>query len=532
MNPPMLARPGLLRQELLPPLDGARPWRLLPAWLALALALRALVALGGDFVLHPDEIMQYLEPAHKAVYGYGVTYWEFYVGARSWIVPGFVAAILWLLELVGLGTPAVYVYVVKLAFCLLSLLVPWGAYHFARRLVGESAARVALVLACVWPYIVVFAHKPFTEFVATSLFFAALGVLGRSDGSRAAAAFAFGALLGAVAMVRLHYIPTAGLLWLAATWALGLRFGLQSAAAGLGVVLAAGALDWLTWGRPFQSYFLNIVMNLRFDQARDAQEWYFYLHRLLFVSAGGALVAIWAVVARPRRLALVAALFVVTLLVHSLAVHKELRFVYVLHGLWIIALASFAVSFFRAVVPARLLGWAGALAGAFFVAVVSGALSDQWLHRAHSQERGDVNYLFGQSNMFEIYLELSRDPALRGVAHISDPYFNTPGYYYLHRKVPFYDAFTLKPVVEATPDPTELERRFSHIVGVGRLPPVPSFMPRPVEGEYQVSAATGKALATSKLASYSPVILSGPTLDAVNEYWPLRAPPPFPRFVE
>ena len=35
-----------------------RRWRLLPLVLALAFVVRAAVALSGDFVLHPDEIMQ------------------------------------------------------------------------------------------------------------------------------------------------------------------------------------------------------------------------------------------------------------------------------------------------------------------------------------------------------------------------------------------------------------------------------------------------------------------------------------------
>ena len=43
-----------------------RPWRFLLPVLALAFVARAAIALSGDFVLHPDEIMQYLEPAHRS----------------------------------------------------------------------------------------------------------------------------------------------------------------------------------------------------------------------------------------------------------------------------------------------------------------------------------------------------------------------------------------------------------------------------------------------------------------------------------
>src|ERR1051325_3783137 len=41
-----------------------------------------------------DEIFQTLEPAHRLVYGYGLVTWEFQLGMRSWLLPGFVAGII------------------------------------------------------------------------------------------------------------------------------------------------------------------------------------------------------------------------------------------------------------------------------------------------------------------------------------------------------------------------------------------------------------------------------------------------------
>ena len=60
-----------------------RPWKYLLPILALAFAARATVALSGDFVMHPDEIMQYLEPAHRLAFGSGAVFWEYHYGARS-----------------------------------------------------------------------------------------------------------------------------------------------------------------------------------------------------------------------------------------------------------------------------------------------------------------------------------------------------------------------------------------------------------------------------------------------------------------
>lgn len=96
-------------------------WKYLPLVLALGFIARATVALSTDFVLHPDEIMQYLEPAHLLAFGNGVSYWEYFYGARSWLVPGVVAGVLKLFDLIGLGEPVWYVGGVKLFFCAVSL---------------------------------------------------------------------------------------------------------------------------------------------------------------------------------------------------------------------------------------------------------------------------------------------------------------------------------------------------------------------------------------------------------------------------
>ena len=89
-----------------------------------------------------DEVMQYLEPAHRLIFGSGVTYWEFFYGARAWLVPGMVAGMLKGFDLVGLGEPFWYVGGVKLMFCVVSLLIQVGMYFFARRHFGELSAAI------------------------------------------------------------------------------------------------------------------------------------------------------------------------------------------------------------------------------------------------------------------------------------------------------------------------------------------------------------------------------------------------------
>ena len=211
--PPRPAPVRALLDGLIPPRAGCgRRWRLLPLVLALAFAVRAAVALAGDFVLHPDEIMQYPEPAHRLAFGNGVVYWEYFYGARSWLVPGVVAAVLKLLATVGLGQPWWYVDAVKLLWCAVSLAIPAAMYWFARRHFSEAAARVALLAGGFWYELVGFAHKPMTEFVATAPLLGLLALCVRPTADAPRVVWQAAALAVLTVAVRLQYAPVALLL--------------------------------------------------------------------------------------------------------------------------------------------------------------------------------------------------------------------------------------------------------------------------------------------------------------------------------
>ena len=128
--------------------------------------------------------MQYLEPAHRLVFGNGAFFWEYHYGARSWLTPGLVAVMLKLFDLAGLGDPMWYVGGVKLGFCAISLLIPAGMYFTARQHFGETTARIALIAGAFWYELVGFAHKPMTEFAAAALLLALLALCTRPDPNR------------------------------------------------------------------------------------------------------------------------------------------------------------------------------------------------------------------------------------------------------------------------------------------------------------------------------------------------------------
>ncbi len=442
--PSILQRVQAALHLLLHPRGTDRPWKYLPLVLALAFAARAVVALSGDFVLHPDEIMQYLEPAHRLVFGSGVTYWEYFYGARSWLVPGTVAGVLMLFDAVGLGQPFWYVGGVKLLFCAISLAIPAGMYVFARRHFGETAGRTALLAGAFWYELIGFAHKPMTEFVATAPLAAllALSVRPSVDNARAVWTAAFLGVLSAA--IRLQYAPLA----LALLGIVFLRTGKRSqlALAGAGFAAAFGLFDAIAWdGGLFHSYVTNLRYNLMAGPMRAGESpAYQFLLWLALAGLGSSLLCVAMALRRLRRYGLLLGLIALILLVHSLQAHKEYRFIFAVIPLWLLIgadlLAGLAARGDR---PRRLAGLASAGFAAVSLAGILNLLPHQdRVHQAWSRETGVVGFVRNQDPIFPAYRYLARAPGVTAVWQVDRPYYNLPGYYYLHRKIPFYDIDT------------------------------------------------------------------------------------------
>jgi GPI mannosyltransferase 3 len=115
-----------------------------------ALALRLAVAWWSEQDNHPDTIFQYLEQAHRLVYGYGFVPWEFRFGARNWLLPGALAGLLDALRVLGLDRPTVYIPVMKSIFAVLSVSLVYASYTIGRHIFQEQSGRLAAVFAVVW----------------------------------------------------------------------------------------------------------------------------------------------------------------------------------------------------------------------------------------------------------------------------------------------------------------------------------------------------------------------------------------------
>ena len=504
---PVLPRIQAALEVLLHPRATGQPWKYLPLVLALAFAARAVVALSGDFVLHPDEIMQYLEPAHRLAFGSGITYWEYFYGARSWLVPGTVAGLLMLFDAVGLGQPFWYVGGVKLLFCGISLAIPAGMYVFGRRHFGETAGRAALLAGAFWYELAGFAHKPMTEFVATAPLVALLALCVRrsvDDGRTVWMAAFLACLTGAI---RLQYAPAALLLLGVVFLRTAKRMQLTLAAAGFAV--AFGLFDAIAWdGSLFHSYITNFRYNLISGPMRASESpAYQYLLWLTLSGLGLSVLCVAAAFRHLRRYGFLLGLIALVVLVHSLQAHKEYRFIFAVIPLWLLIGADLAA---RLAVdgdkPRRLARLAAAGFAAVSLAGILNALPYQdRVYRAWSHETGAVGFVRNQDPIFPAYRYLARAPGVKGVWQVERPYYNLPGYYYLHRKIPFYDAGTgrgLKGNVQV------VSSLVSHIVSSAPGFSVPGYSLEQEFGEVRILRRDENEPPVQLWSDYAPVMVS------------------------
>ncbi len=441
-------------------------WRYLPHCLAAALLLRLGLHMFSDFITYPDELYQYLEQGHRLAFGYGLTTWEWHWGARSYLLPGVVAALLLPFKWLGIDHPAYYVPFVEAFFCIVSLLIPWGLYHFTRQQHGETAGRIALLLGVVNFHLLAFAAKTLTGMLSGVVLAAAMGLTGRPFIRGDAGAWVFGIMLGVAAFLRYLYLPALGILWLAVAAAMPARWALRSIAGGLLAIFAYGLLDYLTWGRPFNSIYMHMLWNLSppEDFHRGGGE-IFYPQRLLFISAGYILLAVLAWLWRPRLHLLTLLMTLAIMLPHMLSPHKEFRYVAPMFFLWMPTAAWLLSTWFRHAQLRELRhdltrGLIG-IQLIFGMLVALGAVKDNWIYKVGSFDKDpyQLGYLHNTPGFFAGLTWLQEQEDLEGV------YFDMQhfSYYYLHRNVPIYDKEKLQDIQSKHPD----RKLFSHLLTYG-----------------------------------------------------------------
>ena len=305
----------------------------------------------------------------------------------------------------------------------------------------------------------------------------------------------------------------------------GKRIQLTLAAAGFAA--AFGLFDAVVWdGGLFHSYVTNLRYNLILGAMRTGESpAYQFLLWLTLAGVGLSLLCVAVALRRLRRYGFLLGLIALVLLVHSLQAHKEYRFIFAVIPLWLLTGADLAARLAaRGDRPRRFAGFATAGFAAVSLAGILNALPYQdRVYRAWSRETGVVGFVRNQDPIFPTYRYLARAPGVTAVWQVDRPYYNLPGYYYLHRKIPFYDASTgsgLKRNVET------VSSLVSHIVSADPGFSVPGYSLEQEFGEVRILRRGENEPPVRPWIDHAPVVVSNRTKRIMRRIDPAAPSPP------
>lgn len=390
--------------------------------LGLAIRLALLITPRSYF---PDEIFQYLEPAHRLVFGTGIVTWEYRYGIRSWLVPlalaGPMAVGGWLSP-----TGGAYLLFAKVALVLLSLTSIFAAWALGRRISTAHAIFAAFITA-IWSDFVYFSGQALTEAIAVSSFLPAAALLYDRSRETTGRLVLAGALIALTGIIRFQYGPAAGLLLVMACGLDGRRW--RACLGGVVLALAMSAILDLAMGqRPFSWLVENIRQNIvsgrshawgvtgpLFFVVKLGENWSFWTIPILLLGYTGA-----------KRYPALGAAAILNLVVHSAIAHKEFR--YLLLSLLLVVLLA-AIGTVDAIVAA---GDRKRQARLFVIAFAS------WIAASILTGLAPYDLRSMATPKLQAFAALRAQPALCGVALSHVDWFQTGGYAYLHRRVPLY----------------------------------------------------------------------------------------------
>jgi len=430
---------------------------------AIGVGLR-LATLSTPHVFYPDEIFQYLEAAHRLVFGPGVVPWEYREHIRSWLFPLMLAGPMWL---GGSVAPASGAYLLLPKLCLLafSTVAIWAAHSLGRRF-SPLHGLFALLVAATWYEPVYFSTVALTEPVATTAFLAGAALFYRARDNRGAHFLvAAGSLFTAACLIRFQYAPAAAVFVLIETARKPpqIVYLLTGAAP---ILLLSAVIDLAMGAAPFGWLVENIRQNILLGRSSlyGVSTWLYPM----------ALIGVWKLWLMPMLLLcwigarrypglMLAAL--ANFAVHSLIGHKEYRF---------ILLTTTLISILAAIGTADAVQWLVRRSATDRARQFTWIAAGGWLLASASiAATPPVRPWWSQQQA-----QLAAFAALRdateacGISIYGFDWSETAGYTYLHRPVPLYvyDLNQRDAVMRDTP-------AFNRIIQPATLGPAPGFAP-------------------------------------------------------
>ncbi len=445
------------------------PWKLLPWLLLSAYGLRLVPALSSDYVWRPDELGNYLEQAHRVVFGYGIITWDYGLKIRSWLVAGLPIGVLQFCVWLGLDQPDHYIPVMRVLNATLSLSIPIGTYVLCRRILQENTARVAFIISCFWYELVVMAPHTLAEFYATILFFSAAALMNRPPSfSRVSI---IGLILGFAIAFRPHYAISISIFGLMFLFLLpNVRIQLFYLLGGIVACLTWGFVDRMAlggwWASIFNYYF--IVTDLFEHTPYTAPSFVERLPKLFTPSLGLLYVAVlWCLSKRIKILFPIAFPFLALLSFH-LMIHVGTEYS---NYQLAIPLAIICIADLTVVLVARSVKYRAAKQWSIMVtfATLSGFSLMGMLPGLKYTELSHNNYInHNNYNLHGLYRYMSRLPSKQVYGVFLDAWVSggtTGAYYFLHQRVPFIQpGMTYEGTIDNIGYDVLLDEQVSHVV--------------------------------------------------------------------
>ncbi len=304
-------------------------WRALPAIfsaiLAVAIVLR-VAAFNTYAAHHPDETMQYLEQAHRLVFGYGVVPWEFRYFIRSWLIPLLLAGPMQIgawLDPHGIA----YLIVPRTLVAMLNFTPVIAAWYLGAR-VSRQHAIVAMAVSAIWVEAVYFSVQTLSESMAIACFLPAAAMLMTRDPRLRTIALA-GFLMALAGLLRFQFAPAIAV-YAVMVAGRDLRIWKGLLLGGIPVVAGGAAIDLAMGLTPYEWIFNNYRMNISHDRMRKiggVSHWTYIVEYAAHFRFVGPFMLVASLFAGKRYRPLLAAALV-NIVVHQMIGHKEWRYLW------------------------------------------------------------------------------------------------------------------------------------------------------------------------------------------------------------
>ncbi len=406
--------------------------------------------------LHSDEIGQYLEQAHRLVFGYGIIPWEYRVEMRSWLMPVLLSGPMALGNAVAPESMA-YLILPRLLMASCSLSILWAGWRLGKA-ISPAHGWIAMVIAALWFEFIQFGARTLTEPLATAAILPAAALLFAGEANRRKI-FVAGSLLALGCLFRFHYGPAVLVIAFAALWGRWDRFW-PLAAGGVAMAVLSSIVDMVMGQAPFQWIITNVQFNIMNDVASEfgVTPAYGYLTNQFGQWGWAAIPIVGLSIVGLRHYPALFVAAMINLLLHSLIGHKEYRFIFLTVTIIILFAALGSVDLIKRMRPDGGRWMPYAALPAWLMASISLGMTEP---RSFIWSKFDPT--------MTMVHQAGKLPETCGFAFEHREFWTSGAYTALHRNVPFFMERSLDPGLMRAGKPLQAPQAYNSIVGADAL---------------------------------------------------------------